>query len=502
MKNVTDPILKPAAPIDETCMEALRLAKEELAFEGKEKIKRAAELVIANIELAFQNVEKAKRAAELMIANKELIFQNEEKGRRAAELIIANIELAYQSQEKAKRAAELIIANKEHAFESEEKEKRATELGIANTELAYQNGEKEKRSDELTIANTELIFQNEEKGKRAAELIIANVELAFQNEEKEKRAAELGIANLELAFQNEEREKRSDELMIANKELIFQNEEKGKRAAELVIANEELAFQSEEKGKRAAELIIANVELAFQNEEKEKRATELSMLNKELEQFAYIASHDLQQPLRTVSNYMRLFEEKYLEQLDEDATKYIHSANNAIKRMSLLITSLLIFSQLGHNRKLARVDLKKVLDDVLEDHGTLLMTTGTVVEVGEMPVLNIYETEMHQLFQNLITNSIKFQPAGGQPRISIWAEEQKGKWQFAIKDNGIGIEKVYYEKIFDIFQRLHGNKEYEGSGIGLANCKKIVQLHQGEIWLESIPKEGTTFYFTIPILTL
>jgi signal transduction histidine kinase len=417
----------------------LKLVKEQLLIESKEKVKRAAELVIANIELAFQNVEKAKRAAELMIANKELIFQNEEKGKRAAELIIANMELAFQSQEKAKRAAELIIVNKEHAFESEEKEKRATELSIANTELA------------------------------------------FQNEEKEKRAAELAIANTELKFQNEE---------------------KGKRAAELAIANEELAYQNEEKGKRASELVIANIELAFQNEEKEKRATELSMLNKELEQFAYIASHDLQQPLRTVSNYLRLFEDKYVSQLDDKAGKYINSANNAVKRMSLLITSLLTFSQLGHNRKLTRVDVKKVLDDVLEDHEILMTASNTCIEISEMPVLTIYETEMYQLFQNLITNSIKFQQGDGQPKIIITSTEQSGRWQFAVTDNGIGIAPAYYEKIFDIFQRLHSNKEYEGSGIGLANCKKIVQLHQGEIWVESVPKQGTTFYFTIPNLIL
>ncbi|MCW3085163.1 MAG: hypothetical protein JWP12_2529 [Bacteroidetes bacterium] len=497
-----DPAEKTDNAIAEKYAEELKLTKELLAYEGKEKIKRAAELVIANIELAFQNVEKAKREAELMIANKELIFQNEEKGKRAAELIIANIELAFQNQEKAKRAAELIIANKEHAFESEEKEKRATELIIANKELAYQNAEKEKRANELSIANTELAYQNGEKEKRSDELMIANKELLFQSEEKGKRAAELVVANTELAYQNEEKGKRSDELLIANKELLFQNEEKGKRAAELVIANEELAFQNEEKGKRAAELILANLELAFQNEEKEKRATEMSMLNKELEQFAFIASHDLQQPLRTVSNYMHLFEEKYLEELDENAGKYIHSVNNAIKRMSQLINSLLIFSQLGNNRKLATVDLQKVLEDVMEDHETLIRSSNTTIEISGMPVLNVYETEMHQLFQNLITNAIKFQKIDGKPTIHISAEEKGGKWLFTVKDNGIGIDPVYFGKIFDIFQRLHGQKEYEGSGIGLANCKKIVQLHNGEIWLESALNKGTTFYFTIPILTL
>ena len=417
----------------------LKAVKEELALEYKEKIKRDAELVIINIELAYQNVENAKKEAELMIANKELIFQNEEKGKRAAELIIANIELAYQNQEKAKRAAELIIANKEHAFESIEKEKRA---------------------NELISANTELIFQNDEKGKRASELIIANSELLFQNEEKEKRAAELAIANTELAFQNAEKEKR------------------------------------------AAELVIANTELAFQNEEKEKRAFEMDLLNKELEQFAYIASHDLQQPLRTVSNYMNLFQEKYLSQLDETAAKHISSVNNAVNRMSQLIHSLLIFSQLGQDRKLTNINITNVLNGIIHDHDALIKSTHAIIEIAEMPTLDIYEIEMYQLFQNLISNAIKFQKVGSQPKIKIWAEEKKDKWQFAVSDNGIGIEATFYKKIFDIFQRLNEKKAYDGSGIGLANCKKIIQLHRGEIWLESKLNEGTIFYFTIPKIAL
>ena len=386
--------------------------------------------------------------------------------------------------------------------QSAEAEKFAKELTAIKEELLFENNEKAKRAAELVIANAELAFQNSEKTKRAVELMKTNQELIFQNEEKEKRAAELLVANVELAFQNKEKENRANELMTANVELKFQNEEKEKRAAELIIANKELAYQNEEKGKRAAELIIANVELAYQNEEKEKKANELSMLNKELEQFAYIASHDLQQPLRTVSNYMRLFEDKYLSQLDGNAGKYIHSANNAVKRMSLLINSLLTFSQLGNNRKLASVDLKKVLDNVIDDHEILIKSSNTVIEISEMPVLNIYEIEMYQLFQNLITNSIKFQKENAKPELSISVTEKDGKWQFAIKDNGIGIESIYHEKIFDIFQRLHGNKEYEGSGIGLANCKKIVQLHQGEIWVESKLNEGAIFYFTIPNLTL
>src|SRR5258706_341386 len=171
--------------------------------------------------------------------------------------------------------------------------------------------------------------------------------------------------NRKLAFQNEEKKKRAAELLIANKELAFQNEEKGKRAAELIIAGKELVFQSGEKKKRAAELIVANKELVFQNEEKEKLAAELIIANKVLKQFAYVASHDLQEPLRTVSNYMQVFKEDYSELLDETARQYLHSVNSATKRMSMVIESLLDFSRLGHTAKLVYVDCAKLIDDVI-----------------------------------------------------------------------------------------------------------------------------------------
>jgi signal transduction histidine kinase len=373
----------------------------------------------------------------------------------------------------------------------------------ANKEFYFQNAENEKRSAELHVANKELAFQNEEKERREAELLIANKELAFQNEEKEKRAAELLIANKELAFQNEEKEKRAAELLIANKELAFQNEEKEKRAAELLIANKELAFQNEEKEKRAAELMIANKELAFQNVEKEKRAAELIIANKELEQFAYIATHDLQEPLRTVSNYVQVFEEDYLVKLDEDAHKYLHSVNNAIKRMSTLVNSLLSFAQLDQNSKVTRVDIKELIDGVLDDLETLIKTSNAIVEVTEMPTMNVYEPEICLLFQNLIINAIKFQKKDIQPKIKISSEKMNEKYRFSFCDNGIGIAPVHFEGTFDIFKRLRANEdEYRGSGIGLAYCKKIVQLHHGEIWLESNLEQGVTFEFTLSNLTI
>ncbi|MEP7106973.1 MAG: ATP-binding protein [Ferruginibacter sp.] len=251
------------------------------------------------------------------------------------------------------------------------------------------------------------------------------------------------------------------------------------------------------------ELKNKNEELAFQNDEKEKRTMDLIIANKELEQFSYIASHDLQEPLRTVSNYMKLFEEDYLGILDENAGKYLLRVNNAIKRMSILIKALLDFSRLGHNTKLTFVNFKKLIGEVITDLDTLIKSSNAVIEVTKMPELNVFEIEIHQVFKNLITNAIKFRANDTRPEIQIHSEKMDEKWKFSVTDNGIGIAPEHFERIFDIFQRLHPYEEYEGYGIGLANCKKIVQLHQGKIWVESNQAtRETTFYFTIPNLII
>ncbi|MCW3125016.1 MAG: histidine kinase sensor protein [Bacteroidetes bacterium] len=403
--------------------------------------------------------------------------------------------------EKKGKSVELISANKELDFHKREKGKRAAELVLANIELQYQNEEKEKRAAELSLANIELVYQNKEKEKRASELVTANLELAYQNTEKEKRAAELSLANIELVFQNEEKEKRAAELVIANRELLFQNKEKENRAAELATANLELAYQNGEKEKRAAELATANLELIYQNQEKEKRAAELVIANKDLEQFAYIASHDLQEPLRTISNYMRVFEEDYLALLDDKAPRYLLSVNKAIGRMSVLIKALLDFSRLDRNKTLVYTDCTDLISNVLEDLSMLIHDSHTTITVGPMPQMNLYEPEMRQVFQNLISNAIKFQEKDARPEIHISAEEWQDKWKFAVRDNGIGIAPAHYGRIFEVFRRLHSAEEYAGNGIGLANCKKIIQLHKGEIWVESIRGQGSTFFFTISTLS-
>lgn len=240
-------------------------------------------------------------------------------------------------------------------------------------------------------------------------------------------------------------------------------------------------------------------EKTIQNSEAnlELKNVELERKNKELEQFAYIVSHDLQEPLRTTSSFSALIKKQYHGQLDEKADKYFNYIQEASDRMKILIKNLLDYSRIGNNKELECVDCNKILENVMADLGTAIAETHATIKWDELPVITGYPTEIKQLFQNLITNGIKFRKKEVIPEINISVQKYEGFWQFAVKDNGIGIDEKHNEKIFIIFQRLHTRSEYEGSGIGLSHCKKIVELHKGRIWVESKPGEGSTFYFTI-----
>jgi len=449
---------------------------------------------------------------ELSIAYKNLDFQRQEKEKLILELALVNKELAFQKEDKGKRAAELGIANKELVFQDDEKGKRAAELGIANKELAFQDQEKLKRAAELFIANKELVFQNEEKENRAAELIVANKELVFQNEEKEKRAAELGIANKELAFQNEEKEKRAAELIVANKELVFQNEEKEKRAAELFIANKELAFQNEEKEKRAAELIIANKELAFQNEEKEKRAAELIIANKELLAFTYISSHDLQEPLRKIQTFVTIILENEKMNLSENGQYSFSRMQLAAGRMQQLIDDLLAFSRIATTElKFEKTELNTIVEEVKAELKDTIQEKHATIESTEHCSANIIAFQFRQLMYNLISNALKFSKTDVPSHIIIKSRIVKGSelnneklsheksyCHITISDNGIGFEPRFSERIFEVFQKLHGKEVYSGTGIGLAIVKKIVENHNGIIIATGELQKGATFDIYFP----
>lgn len=220
--------------------------------------------------------------------------------------------------------------------------------------------------------------------------------------------------------------------------------------------------------------------------------------NKELEQFAYVASHDLQEPLRMVSSYMQLLQRRYSDKLDNDANDFINYAVDGSKRMQELIRDLLAYSRVGSSGKeFEPIDIETVLDRAIRNLGMSIKESGAVVTHGSMPTIFADGLQITQLFQNLISNAIKYCNESS-PRIHVSAKQNKKAVTFSVSDNGIGIDPQYYERIFTIFQRLHSREKYSGTGIGLAICKKIVERHNGEIWVESLPGEGSTFYFTIP----
>lgn len=234
--------------------------------------------------------------------------------------------------------------------------------------------------------------------------------------------------------------------------------------------------------------------------EKQMKAynSELISKNKEIEQFAYVASHDLQEPLRSISNFSSLLAEKLKAHPHAEEREYMSFIQGGTKRMSSLIFDLLEYSRIGKDLTKSQIDINEVVKECLTDMAASVKETRAEMRIAKLPVVTGY-IYLKSVFQNLISNAIKFHKMGIPPVISISAANAGEAFLFSVTDNGIGIEKEYHERIFIIFQRLHTRQEYGGTGIGLSQCRKIVELHGGKIWVESDPGKGSTFKFTIPI---
>jgi len=233
--------------------------------------------------------------------------------------------------------------------------------------------------------------------------------------------------------------------------------------------------------------------------ERKKDEDELKRSNENLEQFAYVASHDLQEPLRIMSSYSQLLEKRYKDKFDQDANDFIGFIVDAAQRMQKLITDLLAYSRVGRKDvSVTEVDFNELVDKLILSLSPTVESIAGKVTHNELPVLLTHETSMLQLFQNLIGNALKFRREE-EPKIHIEARKNGYEWIFSVQDNGLGIEPQYYERIFQIFQRLHTKEAYDGTGIGLSICKKIVENYGGKIWVESELGKGSIFYFTVPL---
>lgn len=259
---------------------------------------------------------------------------------------------------------------------------------------------------------------------------------------------------------------------------------------ELVRANERL--EQRVRGRTA--------QLARQAAELKKTNEALERSNLELQRFAYIISHDLQSPLRSISGFLQLLQMDYKEKLDQQADDWIRRAIQATQQMHALIRDLLEYSRVDSEpRPFQQVRFQEVIDNVLELLDSAIREAGARVTCSELPVVIGDRAQLVQLMQNLIGNALKYR-GERTPEIAVSAEPDGSEWVFSVRDNGIGIEPRHYEKIFEIFQRLHDQSRYPGTGIGLAICRRVVQRHGGRIWLESGPGEGSVFYFTVPEL--
>ena len=267
--------------------------------------------------------------------------------------------------------------------------------------------------------------------------------------------------------------------------------------ASLQESNRQLSNSSAALLEKIKELDLQQRELIAHKQKLENLNADLVVKNRELERFTSIASHDLQEPLRTIGNMVLLITKKYYENFDDQGKKILDYVSTATHRMTVLIKGLLDFSRIGSKRNFQRVDLQRLVENIVLDFDVALNAANGTVTCNALPTIWGNPVELRILFQNLIGNALKFRNPGVAPLVEVSTKEYLTHVEFCVKDNGIGIDEADFEKIFFIFQRLNPAEKYEGLGLGLAYCRKIVELHGGKIWINSTKGVGSSFYFTL-----
>lgn len=312
----------------------------------------------------------------------------------------------------------------------------------------------------------------------------------LQEEVNSRQSVEKALQEQNLLLHKEVNSRQAVEKVLQRQNILLQNEISNRQAVEKILKEQNTLLQEEIQGRQEAEIAL------------QKTNQDLARSNLELEQFAYIASHDLQAPLGIISNYAQLLERRYQETLDEKGIRFIHNMIEGTEKMQRLIDDLLEYSRVGrHHKPLEPTDCQQVFVEALDNLQMMVRENQAQVTATTLPTVLGERMRLVQLFQNLLNNAIKYRQDDVIPEIQVSVEPHGDGWLFAFHDNGIGIDPKHSERIFQIFQRLHTSREYSGTGIGLAICKKIVESHGGSIWVESQLGLGSTFYFTLPRIT-
>jgi PAS domain S-box-containing protein len=374
------------------------------------------------------------------------------------------------------------------AFIKDISERKEAEKSLQKSEERYHKMVEEVKDYAIVLLDKNGFVQNWNKGAEnitgytEEEILGQNFKIFYPEEERNgnlpekllKQAAENGVASIEGW-----RVRKNGSLFWANVILTALHDDDN-----TIIGFTKVTRDLTEKKKAEEELL--------------KYAEELKASNEELEQFAYIASHDLQEPLRMVTSFLTQLEKKYNNKLDDKGKQYIFYAVDGAVRMRKIILDLLEYSRIGRMEyEVGEIDMNLLVKEVVELNRIIIQEKSAVIDWKNLPVIRGRKSPLQQVLHNLIGNALKYQEEDKNPRVKISATETSGFWQFAIADNGIGIEPQFYDKIFTIFQRLHNKTEYSGNGIGLAICKKIIENHKGKIWVEPNSENGSTFYFTI-----
>ena len=454
-------------------------------------------------ELFGRTVELEGRSAELETSNQKLVGRTAELVNRSAELETSNRKLVGRTAELVNRSAELETSNQLLVGRTAELVGRSAELETSNQKLVGRTAQLAGRSAELETSNQKLVGRTAELVGRSAELETSNQKLVGRTAELVGRSAELETSNQKLVGRTAQLAGRSAELETSNQQLVG-------RTAELETSNQQLVGRTAELVGRTAELEASNqqlvgrtAELVGRTAELEGRTAELEASNRELEAFGYSVSHDLRSPLRSIDGFSRLVLEENKSELSPEGTRRLGLIRAGAQQMGILIDDLLSFSRLGRvELKKRRVNTADVVNEVIAELKQENPDRQIDFAVQALPPCLADPILLKQVFRNLLGNAVKFSRTRVEARIEVGSDAgtdtaKAGMVMYFIKDNGVGFDMRYSDKLFGVFQRLHRMEDFPGTGVGLALIRRIVERHGGKVWAEAVVDEGATFYLTL-----